>query len=199
MHPTIVIYSRAARYTALFVLVAAASVASWSLWRDGLPATITYLPFVALVALCGWILWGQPRLELNQHGIKARNLVSRVQIPWHAIEDVRADFGLVIDTASGPIRLSAAAPRSALRTLGRNPAPADLPHIDNQAQRVRLDLDTNQALRLVEQLREEHSQETTATLRATAMQQAGVKRTPDPVVVSIAAVLVVWALVGMLR
>lgn len=192
VHPTIVIYSRAARITALTVGSIAAGLFGWTVYKDGLLACLPYLPYVMAVALSAWILWGQPRLQIDEDGLHARNMFTRCHVPWEAIESVRADFGLVVDTTSGPIRFAAAAPRSGFRTQGRNPAPAPLPHIDRQATRVTLDLDSNQALRLIEQVREERQDELTFTSPHAGASSAVVRSRLDRAVLLTSTALAVW-------
>lgn len=160
VHPTIVIYSRPARITAYLVISTAVAVTAWSLWRDGFAASAPFLPYVWIVAWVGWVLWGQPRVQLSAEGVYARNLVTWLALRWDQIEEVEANYGLVLHCEGKAFRLAAAPPRSGLSTLRRTPLPQDLPHIDFSAKQVHLDLDTNQAMRLLEYMREEFAGDT---------------------------------------
>lgn len=194
VQPTIVIYSRASRAIAYFVLLAAVGVTVWSLWRDGWAASAPQLPFVWAVALGGWILWGQPRLVIDEDGLRARNFIGRLTLPWETVKEVRADFGVVIDTPEGSFRLAAAQPRAGWRSLRRDPAPAQLPHIDQQAKLVKLDLDTNQALSLLN-LRLEDHQDVHGTTRLLATASARVVRQLDAPVVGAIVLVLVWIVI----
>lgn len=159
MFPVIVSRARAPRIGVLVLAAFGLLAGGFFLFSDGFRQGWRSIPVIATVLVVAWLLWWVPLLVVDGKGVWARNVWTRVFVPWDALEGVEVRLGLILVASGQHYRLSACQPPSSLRRIGdRTPLP--LPHIDEARPQFTCDLDANQGRELLTtlQYRREHEQ-----------------------------------------
>lgn len=156
MHPTVTIDSTPARIGTYISAAIAVFVSGLIIWSDGPLLALYSLPYVWLVFLVVYMLWWMPRIVLSEDMIYVRNMLFSWQIPWVQYTGARLNLGLILETREVDIRASAARPRTGLKNITTKPGPLPVPHFDESANHIRLDLDSTQALALLRDFHERH-------------------------------------------
>ena len=105
-------------YAYIFWLLAALALGV-SGWHGGPAEAAWALPIVAAIALIGWALWWNPRLEVNDAGLRVVNVFKIHEIPWSDLARVEQHYGLFLHVTSTKRRVGiwAIPQRSSIREL----------------------------------------------------------------------------------
>ena len=83
------------------LLVLAGGIVAASAWNGGVrEALVSLVPAFTAVALA-WFVFLGPRLEIGPAGIDLVGALRRTHVPWSAVDDAEADWGLRIGLADG--------------------------------------------------------------------------------------------------
>lgn len=115
---------------AIIVLCAAALVASTV--HDGIHALWSIGPWMALVSLAVWSVYWNPRVVVDEGGVRLVNVLRTVDLPWPAIQRIDTKWSLTLFTAYGkytawaapaPGGMARARANAARRGSRRSPVP----------------------------------------------------------------------------
>ncbi|GAA1388791.1 hypothetical protein [Luteococcus peritonei] len=153
MRPTVVVSSRTGRFGSIALAVLGLLLLLLELVTGGPWAALRALPWLGLVVLVGFLLWGSGRLVLADE-LVLDNPFRRVHLPWWGVDQASARWGLEV-RAQGRVWKAWAAPaRGGLRTTHGPRAAQATPVPDYRTATpvvLRLDLPAAAAARLVEE------------------------------------------------
>jgi hypothetical protein len=113
-----VVVSRSGTAQALgAAMVVGAAVAFVSAALDGVDALLAYAAPAILFGLLGWAAFWAPGVEISDGGVRIRNTLRTIEVPWPAIEDVDGRYGLQLRTAYGRFTAWGASAPSGRRRL----------------------------------------------------------------------------------
>lgn len=99
MPATVVIRSRPGRVGCLFVSVAGAGLLVMDAMTATLSSAVRALPWVALVVLVSWLMWGLARIVVDEDELLLDNPLVATGIGWGAVEVVTQHWGVVVRAA----------------------------------------------------------------------------------------------------
>lgn len=153
--PTVVVSSTRGRLGAAVVAGLATLALLWEGLQGGPMAALRALPWLALLVLGSWLMWGCARLVLGDDDLVIDGPLLRTELPWPSITSADSRWGLQVE-AGGRSHKSWAAPARGGVSIGwgARPRPVDpnlqVPaHTTRSTTVIRLDLGAHEAAQLV--------------------------------------------------
>ena len=99
---TYVIHGKGTVGYAIALWALAALIQIVSFLNGGLAEGLWALPITAIIALIGFVLFWNPRLEVSDSGLLVVNIVRTFHIPWKRLKEVENRYGLYLYTTDLP-------------------------------------------------------------------------------------------------
>ena len=113
------------------VVAVVCAVALVSTLLDDPAAALRYTPALVLPAVLVWAFLGRPAVIVSDAGVRLRNVLRTIDLPWPSIERVDTKYALTLYTAYGTYSAWAAPAPSRVQTMGSSRD--DLRHLPESA------------------------------------------------------------------
>lgn len=70
-------------------------------FQDGVPGLLLFGWWILLVALLAWMLFWNPRVEVDDAGVRLVNVFRTITLPWPSIREIDTRWALTLRTAYG--------------------------------------------------------------------------------------------------